>query len=390
MNLLPLTQTDKVTMLSRIGVSNFEDLIESIPDKLRLEGELDLQSALAEASLTRHMKELSSENSKPVSFLGAGCYEHFRPAVVDYICARPEFRTAYTPYQAEVSQGTLQTIYEFQTTVVELTGMDVANASMYDGGSAAAEAALMAVSATRRKKILVSEGIHPLSRQVISTYSKAKGIELVEIPLEAGMTPLDALATDIDTAAALFYQQPNFFGCLEDQASLIEASHSGGALSVALVDPLSLAVLEPPGVLGADIVVAEGQSLAAPTFFGGPGVGLLACTKKLLRRLPGRLAGATVDSQGRRGFVLTLQAREQHIRRHRAASNICTNQALVALAFLVTLSALGPKGLKEMAHQAIQKAHYLADSLAEQGFSLAFESPFLWEFAIRTEGTASL
>jgi glycine dehydrogenase subunit 1 len=376
-------------MLSRVGVSSFEDLLKPIPEMLRLSRDLDLPLPMAEVTLVRHLKDLASKNQTPVNFIGAGSYEHFRPAVVDYVCGRPEFRTAYTPYQAEVSQGTLQTIYEFQTSVVELLGMDVANASMYDGGSGAAEASLMALAATRRNSLLVSAGLHPFYRQVITTYVAPKGTEIIEIPLHSGHTVGEELRNHADQAAAIIYQQPNFLGCVENQKFLIDVAHEGGALAVAVVDPLSAVVLEPPGSLGADIVVAEGQGLAIPTYYGGPGVGLLTCSKQLLRRLPGRIAGATVDEHGRRGFVLTLQAREQHIRRHRAASNICTNQALVALAFLTTLSTLGPHGLRELAEQCIQKAHYLADRLAEHGFDRAFDSPFLWEFSLKTGLPAS-
>ncbi|MBN1423705.1 aminomethyl-transferring glycine dehydrogenase subunit GcvPA [Candidatus Fermentibacteria bacterium] len=371
-------------MLSRIGVDRFDDLLRPIPETARFSGLLDLPPSLAEGALARHVKELSERNVPVLSFMGAGSYEHFRPAVVDYVCGRPEFRTAYTPYQAEVSQGTLQTIYEFQTAIVELTGMEVANASMYEGGSAVAEAMLMAVSATGRSSILISEGVHPLVRRVVHTYARPNGIAVIPVPLHQGTTPDTAVRERAEGAAGLIYQEPNFFGCIENQQRLIEASHAAGGLAIASVDPLSLSVLEPPGALGADIAAGEGQALAAPVSFGGPGVGFLACTQRLIRKLPGRLVGATVDGQGRRGFVLTLQAREQHIRRQKATSNICTNQALVALGFLVTVSALGPHGLANMASQATQKAHYYQHALQKRGFPLAFDAPFLWEFTVRT------
>jgi len=332
---------------------------------------------------------LSTANTPVLSFVGAGSYEHVRPAVVDYLCGRPEFRTAYTPYQAEVSQGTLQTIYEFQTAIVELTKMDVANASMYEGGSAVAEAMLMAVAATGRSRVVVSDGVHPLVRRVVETYARANGITVTRMPLATGLTSPDTAKGMVTEAAGLVYQQPNFLGCIEDQPGLIEAAHGAGALAIASVDPLSLALLEAPGTLGADIAAGEGQALAAPTSFGGPGVGFLACTQALIRRLPGRLVGATVDSKGRPGFVLTLQAREQHIRRQKATSNICSNQALVALAFLVTVSALGPRGLEDVATQAVQKAHYYHGELRARGFFPVFEAPFLWEFAVRTPRPAS-
>ncbi len=389
MSHLPLTAHDREVMLQRIGVGSFEELIEPIPRHIRQKTKLSLPPALPEPALIRHMKALSAENRSLVSFLGGGCYEHFHPAVVDYLCGRPEFRTAYTPYQAEASQGTLQSIYEFQTVVVELTDMEVANASMYDGGSAAAEAVLMAAAATRRSSVLVSQGLHPLMRRVVSTYTRAKGIELIDVPLRNGRVDIESIDSSEHEPAAVLYQHPNFFGSLEDQASLIETAHERGALAIAVVDPLSLVILAPPGAVGADIVAAEGQALAIPTMYGGPGVGLLACTEKLIRRLPGRLAGATVDAQGRRGFVLTMQAREQHIRRHRAASNICTNQALVALGFLITVAALGPQGLRDMATQGIQKAHYLETQLREQGFEPEFHGPFLWEFTLRTKKPAA-
>lgn len=371
-------------MLARIGVADLEELLKPIPTSIRLRRPLDLPPPLAESTLVSHVQALASANAPALGFVGAGSYEHFRPAVVDYICARPEFRTAYTPYQAEVSQGTLQTIYEFQTAVVELTGMEVANASMYDGGSALAEAMLMAVAARGRSRVLVSDGVHPLARRVIETYARPNGISVVRVPLAGGTTPAAAVRDALTDAAALIYQQPNFFGCIEDQPALVETIHGGGGLAIAGVDPLSLAILEPPGALGVDIVAGEGQALAAPVSFGGPGVGFLACTKALIRRLPGRLVGATVDAQGRPGFVLTLQAREQHIRRQKATSNICTNQALIALAFVVTVSALGPAGLEEMASQAVHKAHYYQRELASRGFPRIHDAPFLWEFAVRT------
>jgi glycine dehydrogenase subunit 1 len=376
-------------MLSRIGAGNFEELLRPIPTDIRLSRALDLPPPLAEAALVAHVSALAGANTPVLSFVGAGSYQHFRPAVVDYLCGRPEFRTAYTPYQPEVSQGTLQTIYEFQTAIVELTGMDVANASMYEGGSAAAEAVFMAVAATGRPCILVSDGVHPLVRRVVETYAHPNGIAVRRVPLLGGTTSMAALREVVSDAAGLIYQQPNFFGCIEDQPGLIEASHGAGGLAIASVDPLSLAILESPGALGADIAAGEGQALAAPMSFGGPGVGFLACKQSLIRRLPGRLVGATADSQGRPGFVLTLQAREQHIRRQKATSNICTNQALVALAFLVTVSALGPRGLEDMATQAVEKAHYLQRNLEARGLPSAFDSPFLWEFTVRTKGPAS-
>ena len=381
---LPLTEHDRSVMLNRLGKNSFEALLEPIPDSVRLKRPLNLPEGLSEVELIRHMKALAAQNHHMISFLGAGSYEHFHPAVVDYLTARPEFRTAYTPYQPEVSQGTLQAIYEFQTAVVELMGMDVANASMYEGGSSTAESALMAQTVTRRSTILISGGLHPLVRQVVETYTRPKGISLADIPLKNGKTDTAAIRDFQEEPAAVLFQNPNFFGCIEDQHTLIEAAHDRGALAIASVDPLSLAVLQAPGDHGADIVASEGQPLAIPPFYGGPGVGLLACSSKLIRRIPGRLAGATVDEDGKRGFVLTLQAREQHIRRHRAASNICTNQALVALGFLITVSAFGPDGIRTMAEHCIRKAHYLSDRLEEIGLHRVHTSPFLWEFAIET------
>ena len=387
---LPLTEHDRSVMLNKLGRDTFETLLEPIPDSVRLERPLNIPEALSEVELIRHMKALASENIHMVSFLGAGSYEHFHPAVVDYLTARPEFRTAYTPYQPEVSQGTLQAIYEFQTAVVELMGMDVANASMYEGGSSTAESVLMAESVTRKSTILISEGLHPLVRRVVETYTKPKGISLIDIPLKNGQTDTAAISEFKGEPAAILFQNPNFFGCVEDQQAVIDAAHRHDALAILSVDPLSLSILEAPGDHGADIVAAEGQPLAIPTLYGGPGVGLLACSSKLIRRIPGRLAGATIDVDGKRGYVLTLQAREQHIRRHRAASNICTNQALVALGFLITVSALGPDGVRTMAEQCIQKAHYLSERLKDIGLNRTHSAPFLWEFAVKTPVPAHL
>ncbi|MBM3288367.1 MAG: aminomethyl-transferring glycine dehydrogenase subunit GcvPA [Candidatus Eisenbacteria bacterium] len=373
-------------LLRSIGVERFEDLVTALPESLRLKGPVDVPPGQTELELRRLFNEAALANYDPnltPSFLGGGLYDHDIPAVVQHMQLRSEFYTAYTPYQPEVAQGTLMTIFEFQSMVCDLTGLDVANASMYDAGSAAAEAALLAAAATGRDRILVAGTLHPHHREILKTYGLPPGLRFVDVGGEEPLRPAD-LAPHIDgETAALVLQQPNFFGSIESIGPLAEAVHAKGALLIVEADPVALALLAPPGELGADIVVGEGQSLGSPPSYGGPACGLFACTRALIRRLPGRLVAETVDRDGRRGFVLTLQTREQHIRREKATSNICTNNNLVALAFTITLAMLGPAGLKEMASLSLQKAHYLERALAAiPGVKRSPGGPFFREFAL--------
>ena len=390
MDFVPNTVAQRERMLARIGVKSVEDLFQDVPASVRLERPLQVAGGLAEQDLVKHVKALAGKNGsleEYTSFLGAGAYEHYIPAYVDQLLLRSEFYTAYTPYQPEISQGTLQAIYEYQTLVCELTGMDAANASMYDGASALAEAALMSCDATRRQKILVSQTVHPEYREVLRTYLLPRGVELSEVGYADGLTDLDALAAALkEDVAGVVLQVPNFFGGIEKAAEAVELAHAKGALAVVAVNPVALGLLKAPGDYGADIVVGEGQALGNPLNFGGPYLGFLACREKFVRRMPGRIVGATTDKNGKRGYVLTLQAREQHIRREKATSNICSNEALCALAFTLHLSGLGKDGLKQLANLNLQKAHYAAAEIAKlPGLSMAFASPYFHEFVIRTE-----
>ncbi len=383
---VPNTDRDREEMLREIGVGSVEELFAAVPKGLRESVELDVPGPLSEAELVRHMKRLASMNRTTddvVSFLGGGVYDHTVPAVVRYVMGMPQFYTAYTPYQAEASQGTLQSIYEFQSLICRLTGLGVANASMYDGASAAAEACLMALAITRRNKILVAGTAGPSLRAVVATYLEASDIEIVELPMAGGVTDVSAVDAHLEGAAVLLVQHPNFFGLLEPVDELSVKCADAGVLLVASVDPLSLAVLKPPSDYGAAIAVGEGQSLGSPVGYGGPLLGFMAADKKYLRRMPGRIIGATKDTMGRRGFVMTLQTREQHIRRAKATSNICTNEGLVALGAAVHLSLLGKNGFRELALQVTSKAHYAALALAAvAGVDLRFEGPFFREFVI--------
>jgi glycine dehydrogenase subunit 1 len=374
-------------LLAAIGVGRFEDLIQTLPESLRARGPVAIPPGQSEMELRRLFAEAERKNYDPArtpSFLGGGLYDHDIPAVVRHMTLRSEFYTAYTPYQAEVAQGTLMTIFEFQSMVCELTGMDVANASMYDGGSAAAEAALLAANATGRDRILVAGSFHPHHRKILETYGLPPGLEFVNVGGDAPLTPADLAQHLGPTVAAVLVQQPNFFGLVEDLAPLAEAAHAAGSLLIVSADPVALGILEAPGLLGADIVVGEGQHLGNAPSYGGPACGLFACKKALIRRLPGRLVAETVDADGRRGFVLTLQTREQHIRREKATSNICTNNNLVALGFTITLAMLGPQGLQQMANLCLQKAHYLEAKLAAiPGIRRDPQGSFFLEFALR-------
>jgi len=377
-------------MLAAIGVASIDDLFATIPPSLRRAGLLNLPPAHGEDRLMRVLGALAAQNGdagRMASFLGAGIYDHFVPAAVGAVAGRSEFATAYTPYQPEVSQGTLQVIFEFQTLICELTGMDVANASLYDGGSALAEAVLLAVGATRRRRVVLLGGVHPYHAEVARTYATAAGLRFTTVASPEGSTPAALLAESLDgDVGAVVVQQPNVFGLLEDAGRLSEVAHRAGALLIASVDPVSLGVLAPPGEYDADLAVAEGQSVGTYANFGGPVLGFFAAKREHLRRLPGRLAAETVDRDGRRGFVLTLQTREQHIRRERATSNICTNQGLIATMATISMCLLGRRGLREVAEQCLKKSHYAAQALEKAGASRLHPGPFFREFAVHAPG----
>ncbi|MBC8384278.1 MAG: aminomethyl-transferring glycine dehydrogenase subunit GcvPA [Candidatus Cloacimonetes bacterium] len=384
------TDKEREKMLSEIGVEKFSDLLSNIPDKFILGDRCCLEKGLSELEITRKITEIAAGNTSTNdanSFLGGGVYDHFIPAAVDHIISRPEFHTAYTPYQAEVSQGTLQYIYEYQTLICELTGMEISNAGMYDGASAAAEAILMAVRKTRKFKAIVAGTVNPLYLQVIKAYTEGIGIDLIIIPEIEGLLDQTKLEKEIDDdTACVLVQTPNFLGNLEDVFNLEKVIHSSKkALFIACVGPISLAVLNAPSEYNADIVVGEGQALGNNQNYGGPLFGFMASTKKLARSMPGRIVGATLDADGKRAYSLTLQAREQHIRRDKATSNICSNQALCNLSATVFMCLMGKQGLREIAVQSTTKAHYLAEEINKiNGFSLAYDKPFFKEFAIKT------
>lgn len=385
------TDEQRKQMLQEIGVNSFEELLAGIPKDLFIKGKLNLSHPMSEMEIAKHITKLSEKNTNTnqfVSFLGAGIYDHFIPAAVNYIIGRPEFYSAYTPYQAEVSQGTLQFIYEFQTMICELTGMDVANASMYDGATAVAEAILIAIRHTRCKKILISSLIHPSYKEVIKTYTSPLEVELIYISQRDGRTDIEALKDIMDdSVGVVLIQTPNFLGCIEDMKSIDPIVHSSkNCLLITSVDPISLMLLNTPSEYNADIVVGEGQVLGNMQNLGGPLFGFFAAKKSLIRKMPGRIVGATHDKDGRKGYVLTLQAREQHIRRDKATSNICTNESLCALAATVYMGLMGKKGLREVAKQSTIKAHYLHEKISDiDGFSSANSALFFKEFAIRTE-----
>jgi glycine dehydrogenase subunit 1 len=380
---VPHTEEQRKEMLRTIGVKSVNELFAGLPPSL-LRPAMDLPPSMTEMELVRHMEGLAERDHLALSFLGAGAYEHFVPTSVWALALRGEFATAYTPYQPEASQGTLQSIYEFQTFVGELLGMEVANASMYDGASSAAEACLLAARHTGRPEIVVPDTVHPQTRQVIQTYLAHSGARLVTLKSSGGAADLAALKTAVGAGtAAVLVQNPNFFGCLEDVHEVSRLAHEAGALLIASSYPVALGMIAPPGEYGADIAVAEGQPLGLPLGYGGPYVGLFACKPELMRKMPGRVVGRTVDLEGRRAYVLTLQAREQHIRREKATSNICTNQALCALASTIHMSLLGKEGLRHLADLNFQKAHYAAAELKKRGFTQAFEKPFFNEFAVK-------
>jgi len=381
------TPAQQREMLARIGVGSIEDLLARIPAKARLSRPLNVPAAMAESDLVRHLRALSALNANVddyACFLGAGSYDHSVPSPINHLISRGEFFTAYTPYQPEASQGTLRSIFEYQSMMAELTGMDVANASLYDGASSVAEAALMAHAVTERNSIVLSKGVNPLYRQVVETYCEGPGIRLKSAPIGDGATDLDALRKAVGSqTAAVVIQHPNFFGCLEDVKAAAEIAHAAGALLVVVADPVNLGLLTPPGALGADLVVGEGQGLGVPMSFGGPNLGVFAAKQELVRRMPGRLVGATVDLDGQRGFVLTLQTREQHIRREKATSNICTNVALCALMATIYVSIMGKVGIRKVGELSTAKAHYAAETFAKiPGVRLRFTAPFFKEFTL--------
>ena len=395
MSYSPHTAADRERMLASIGVNSVDDLFADIPAAVRAT-RFDLPAPLAEQEVRAELTRLAGQNRIPrVSFLGAGVYRHLVPAVVNEVIGRAEFSTSYTPYQPEVSQGTLQSIYEFQSLICELTGMEVATASHYDGATATAEAALMACRLTGRHRVAVSTAVNPQVRRVLATYCAGPGVEIVEVPADiseggTGLTaPAAAAGALADECACLIAQQPNMFGGIEAMGELAETAHAVGALMVAVVEPTSLALLAAPGSYGADIVAAEGQPLGIPPSYGGPYVGLMAARMESVRQMPGRLVGATRDEQGRKGYVLTLQAREQHIRREKAASNICTNQALCALAAATFLSAVGPEGLREVADMSATQARHVAAAIEAAGLGQRrFSAPYFAEVAIRVPDAA--
>ncbi|WP_070120695.1 aminomethyl-transferring glycine dehydrogenase subunit GcvPA [Bacillus marinisedimentorum] len=385
---LPMTEEDKKAMLETIGVESVDQLFGDIPEKVRFKGEIDIPAPVSEAGLVKEMSALAEKNADTrhyTSFLGAGVYDHYIPSVVDHVISRSEFYTAYTPYQPEISQGELQAMFEFQTMICELTGMDIANSSMYDGITALAEAALMSAGQTRKNKIIVSEAVHPEALDVLKTYAAGQHLEVEIVGIKDGVTDKEALANAVDgDTAGVIVQYPNFFGQMENLKEMEEIVHQTKALFIVSSNPLALGALTPPGNFGADIVVGDAQPFGIPSQFGGPHCGYFAVTKKLMRKVPGRLVGQTKDEDGRRGFVLTLQAREQHIRRDKATSNICSNQALNALAASVAMTALGKQGVKEMAIQNLQKAHYAKKRFEEKGLKAVYEGPFFNEFVIQT------
>ena len=397
MRYTPVTCEQREAMLRAVGVSSVDELFEVVPAQVRLNAPLNLPEGIGEIELASHLSTLASANMPAqglVSFLGAGCYDHYVPSVVDHVLTKPEFFTAYTPYQPEVSQGTLQAIYEYQSMICALTGMEVANASMYDGATAFVEAAFMAARVTKRHKVLCSPTVHPEWQNTLATYAESGVVELATFPaVEGGLTSLadgaNGLAAQLATGdvAAVLVQSPNFFGNLEDLAAIGRIAHESGALLVVATDPVLLGIMEPPSVYGADIVVGEGQGLGSAMSYGGPGLGFFACRMADVRQMPGRIVGGTVDLDGNRAFVLTLSTREQHIRREKATSNICSNHALNALAAGVTLAALGQEGLAGIARASIAKAHYLREKLIATGrFSAPWDVPFGYEFALSYDG----
>ncbi len=389
MEYIPNTTEDQKKMLKVIGVSSIEDLLSNIPSDVRLKRELNLPKPISEFELLKEINALGNQNAHTgdyISFLGAGAYDHFIPSVVSHVVSRSEFYTAYTPYQAEMSQGFLQTIYEYQTMICELTGMEVANASMYDGASAMAEAALMAARITKKDAIIVSSTVNPRYRGVLKTYMEGLKYPVIDIECANGVTDVERLSERLsDKTAAVIIQYPNFFGCIEDIRTIIDTAHGSGAMTVVVADPVALGLLKSPGELGADIVVGEGQSLGIPLNFGGPYLGFFAGKREHVRKLPGRMSGATVDTEGKAGYCLTFQTREQHIRRARATSNICTNEALIALTATVYMAAMGKQGLRDVATLCLKKTAYARQKIAKlPNYSIPFSAPTFKEFVVKS------
>jgi glycine dehydrogenase subunit 1 len=392
---IPNTLEDEKIMLKSIGVESIQELFSDIPEDVKFNRELNINLPMSELEVQKHMKVLWNKNKGTedlVCFLGAGVYDHYIPSIIKHIVSRAEFYTSYTPYQPEISQGTLQAIFEYQSLICNLTGLDVANASMYDGAIACAEAAFMAVESTKRKSIIVSKTVNPEIRKVLYTYTRFKDIELIEIDDKDGVTDILKLKELVDIkTAGVIVRNPNFFGIIEDMTEVEKITHDNKALLIMSVDPISLAILKTPGEIGVDIAVGEGQSLGNAMNFGGPYLGFMTATTKLMRKIPGRIVGQTEDVDGKRAFVLTLQAREQHIRREKATSNICSNQALNALTAAIYLTTMGKQGLKEVANQSMQKAHYALNEIIKlEGYKAVFNKPFFKEFMIQCDESASV
>ena len=387
----PHTEEDLQAMMAKAGVKDLDGLYAQIPESIRFRGEYKLPSEMSEMEVRDVFAKLGSQNEQLTCFAGYGVYDHYTPSAIPSLLQRSEFLTSYTPYQAEISQGTLHYIFEYQSMMAELTGMDISNASMYDGTTATAEAMMMAVAAGKKaNKVLVSAGVNPKTREVLDTYALHQGIELITIPLKDGVTDLSILNSQLSTlegVAGVMVQQPNVYGIVEDFTGFAEACHETKALFIVDSVAADLAILKTPGEWGADIAVGDGQSLGIPMLFGGPYVGYMCCTEKLIRKMPGRIVGMTKDNRDQRAFVLTLQAREQHIRRQKATSNICSNQSLMALFVTVYCALMGKQGLKEAAQLSYAGAHYLCDELQKTGrFHLAFDKPFFNEFYVKYDG----
>lgn len=386
----PHTPEDINEMLSRVGVKTLDDLFADIPEQIRFKGDYDLPTAMSEIEVRRFFDELCRNDRQFVCFAGAGVYDHYTPSLIPYIVERPEFLTSYTPYQAEISQGTLQYIFEYQSMMTRLTGMDISNASMYDGTTATAEAVMMAKAAAKKADtVLVSDTVDPKTVAVVKTYAHFHGVKIETVKQENGATDLTELKRRLGEGgiAGVVVQQPNRYGIIEDYSGLADACHENKALLIMNSVAADLALLKTPGEWGADIAVGDGQSLGIPMSFGGPSLGYMCCTEKLMRKMPGRIVGQTLDSNGNRAFVLTLQAREQHIRRQKATSNICSNESLMALYVTIYMSVMGKQGLKEAAQLSYAGAHYLCDELLKTGhFRLSFDRPFFNEFCVKYDG----
>lgn len=384
---IPNTDTDAKVMLERIGVDSMDQLFRDVPDALKLQRPLQLDPGLSEPEVQKRLSDLSTKNldvTDLTCFLGAGAYDHYVPAIIKHIAQRSEFLTAYTPYQPEISQGTLQVIFEYQTMICSLTGMEISNASLYDGPTASVEASIMAVDQTKRKTVLVSQTVDPEVRKVLKSYMRFRGVEIKEVPMADGVTDLEQLKTALDgQVAALLVQSPNFLGIIENIPMMEPLVHGNKSMLIQYADPISLTILKKPGEMGVDIAVGEAQSLGNSLNYGGPYIGYIAATEKLLRKMPGRIVGQSVDVDGKRAFVLTMQAREQHIRRYKATSNICSNQNLNALITSVYMVTMGKKGLLEVAQQSTQKAHYAVEQILKTGkYRLAYQQPYFMEFAL--------